>query len=397
MTSDIGFMTAAELATAYRDGALSPVEATKALLGRIARLNPTLNAYNLIDEESALRDAREAEQRWHHGKQLSPLDGVPASIKDIILTKGWPTLRGSKTVQRDQPWTEDAPVTARLREAGCVLLGKTATPEFGWKGVTDNPLSGITRNPWDTRKTPGGSSGGASAQLAAGLAPLAIGTDGGGSIRIPAGFAGVTGLKPSFGRVPAYPISPFGTVAHIGPMARSVEDCLLMLREIAKPDARDWFALPWRDEDFSDRMDGDISRLKIAYSPRLGYAAVDDEVARLVVEAVAVLAELGAAIEEVDPPFEDPVEIFHTHWFVGAFNALSALPEEAFAQIDPGLRETYERGRAIDMKTYLAAVATRNKLGAAMRGFHEKFDLLVTPSLPMTAFEAGRLAPINMG
>ncbi|MFN3401078.1 MAG: amidase family protein, partial [Ferrovibrio sp.] len=169
MSEDLCYMPAADLVAAYRAGKLSPVEVTQALLTRIAAINPKVNAYNLVDEDSALRDAKASEARWKAGQPLGPIDGVPASIKDIILTKGWPTLRGSKTVDPQQDWTEDAPVTARLREAGCVILGKTTSPEFGWKGVTDSPLTGITRNPWNTDLTPGGSSGGASAQVAAGL------------------------------------------------------------------------------------------------------------------------------------------------------------------------------------------------------------------------------------
>lgn len=397
MSDDICYLSAAAMAEAYAKGTLSPVEVTRALLVRIGRVNPKVNAYNLVDEEAALRDAEASLARYRAGQPLSPIDGVPASIKDIILTKGWPTLRGSKSVDASQPWNDDAPATARLREAGCVLLGKTTTPEFGWKGVTDSPLTGITRNPWNLDTTPGGSSGGASAQVAAGLGPLAIGTDGGGSIRIPAGFAGITGLKPSFGRVPAWPLSPFGTVAHLGPMTRSVEDAALMLRELARPDARDWFSLPWEDVDYTAKLGAGIKGLKIAYSPTLGFARVDVEVAARVKEAVRVLADLGAIIEEVDPDIGDPTDCFHTHWWTGAYNALKALPEKHFADLDPGLQETFRRGSAIGMAQYLDAVAARGKLGATMRAFHETYALLVTPSLAVPAFEAGRLAPKAMG
>src|SRR5688572_2513652 len=158
----------------------------------------------LVDEARALAAAKAAEKRWRKGSPKGPVDGVPVLIKDILLTKGWPTLRGSRTIDSDQDWPEDAPAVARLRESGAVLIGKTTTPEFGWKGVTDSPLTGITRNPWDLSKTPGGSSGGSAAAVAAGYVPLSLGTDGGGSIRIPAGFTGIFGFKPSFGRVPAY-------------------------------------------------------------------------------------------------------------------------------------------------------------------------------------------------
>lgn len=395
--AEIGFMTAVDMAREYRRGRLSPVEVTQSVLRRIERINPQINAYNLVDQEAALAAARASEARWLAETPLSPLDGVPASIKDIILTKGWPTLRGSCTVDPGQAWLEDAPVTARLREAGCVLLGKTTTPEFGWKGVTDSPLTGITRNPWNTALTPGGSSGGASAQVAAGLGPLAVGTDGGGSIRIPAAFTGITGLKPSFGRVPAYPPSPFGTVAHLGPMTRSVADAALMLREMARPDPRDWFSLPWEDVDYNAHLHGGIRGWRVAYSPRLGRADVDSDVAAAVLAAVHVLEDLGAVVEEVDPPLGDTTDIFHTHWFVGAYNALMHMAPDSFARLDPGLQATFALGRAVPMSAYLAAVAARGRLGAAMRAFHQTYTLLVTPALAVPAFEAGRLAPEAMG
>ena len=203
--SELWALGATELVEGYRNGTLSPVEVTKAVLGRIEKLNPVLNAFRQVAADEALRQAQASEARWTAGQPQGLLDGVPVSIKDIILTKGWPTLRGSKTVEPKGPWNDDAPVTARLREHGAVLLGKTTTPEFGWKGVTDSPLTGITRNPWNPAKTPGGSSGGAAAAVASGMGPLAIGTDGGGSIRIPCSFTGLFGIKPSFGRVPAWP------------------------------------------------------------------------------------------------------------------------------------------------------------------------------------------------
>jgi len=188
MSDDIAMMTASRLVKLYRSGALSPVEAARAVLDRIERYNGKLNAFNLVAAEAALASAAESEERWRLGAPRGPLDGVPTAIKDVLLTKGWPTLRGSKAIPRDQRWEEDAPSVARLREHGAVMLGKVTTPEFGWKGVTDSPLDGITRNPWDPTKTPGGSSGGTAAALAAGLCTLAPGSDAGGSVRSPAAF-----------------------------------------------------------------------------------------------------------------------------------------------------------------------------------------------------------------
>ena len=238
--------TAQELLSLYRSGATSPVEVTRAVLERIARLNPHLLAYCLVDEDRAMASALASEVRWQahrqRGEAVGALEGVPTSIKDLVLTQGWPTLRGSKGVSPDQNWDIDAPSVARLREAGAVLLGKTCTPEYGCKGETNSPLTGLTRNPWNLERTPGGSSGGAAAAVAAGLGPLAIGTDGAGSVRIPAAFCGNVGMKPSFGRVPAYPLSPFGSVAHLGPHAMTVGDAALMLQVIKQPDARDWTA-----------------------------------------------------------------------------------------------------------------------------------------------------------
>src|SRR5262249_9609907 len=204
----------------------------------------------LIDPDTTLAQARASEERWQNGEPIGALDGVPVAIKDLVLSKGWPTLRGSKTVARDQPWDQDAPAVARLREHGATFIGKTTTPEFGWKGTNDAPLTGITRNPWNLQKTPGGSSGGSGSALAAGYCPLAIGTDAGGSIRIPASFSGVFGHKPTFGLVAAWPASPFGTLAHLGPMSRTVEDAALFLEIIAEPDARDWFQQPFPPSDY---------------------------------------------------------------------------------------------------------------------------------------------------
>ncbi|TMH60291.1 MAG: amidase, partial [Betaproteobacteria bacterium] len=293
MTADLCALSATALLDAYRKHELSPVEVTRAVLERIGKLNPVLNAFNLVSQR-AMDDAKASEARWMSGQPKGLLDGVPVSIKDIILTKGWPTLRGSKTVDPKGPWNDDAPATARLREHGAVLLGKTTTPEFGWKGVTDSPLTGITRNPWDPKKTPGGSSGGAAAAVASGMGPLAVGTDGGGSIRIPCSFTGLFGLKASFGRVPAWPLSPFGTVAHVGPITRSVSDAALMLNVLALPDARDWHALPFDARDWRTGLDQGISELRIAYSPDLGYAKVDADVAALVRKALDVFTDLGA-------------------------------------------------------------------------------------------------------
>src|SRR5215469_15741439 len=298
--TDVAYASAVELLQLYRNKALSPVEVTRALLDRLDSLEPKINAFCLVDHDGAPAAARASEARWLRGEQSGALDGVPVTIKDLVLMRGFPTLRGSHLVERDQDWSEDAPGTARLREAGAVILGKTTTPEFGWKALGDSPLTGITRNPWDLSRTPGGSSAGAAAACAAGIGPLHLGSDGAGSIRIPCAFTGLFGLKPSFGRVPAYPLSPMGLLAHLGPMARTVVDAALMLTVLCAPDHRDPYALPPEDRDYLDGLDDGVRGWRIAYSPTLGYARVDPEIAAAVAEAVRQFEALGAVVEEID-------------------------------------------------------------------------------------------------
>jgi aspartyl-tRNA(Asn)/glutamyl-tRNA(Gln) amidotransferase subunit A len=394
MSAELAYSSATELVRRYRAKQLSPVEVTQAVLARMRELNPRLNAYCFIDEAGALAAARDSEARWMKGAPQGWLDGVPASIKDLILARGWPTLRGSKTVGREGPWLDDAPAAARLRENGAVLLGKTCTPEFGWKGVTDSPLTGITRNPWNTALTPGGSSGGASAQVASGMGPLAVGTDGGGSIRIPCAFAGISGIKPSFGRVPAWPLSPFGTVAHVGPMARTAADCALMLNALARPDVRDWTALPDTGIDWTQGLDAGVKGMRIAYSPRLGYVKhVQAQVEARVADAAKALADLGAVVDAVDPGFADCRDTFWVHWTSGAYNLLRNMPKEKFALLDPGLQQACASGSKHTLARYLDAVTARGALGEHMKRFHQKYDLLLTPATAIPAFAAGVVAP----
>ena len=324
--TDLADCSATELLQLYRSRQASPVEATRAVLARIDQLNPVLNAFCHLAPDEALASAQASEARWRQGRPMGVLDGVPTSIKDLILTRGWPTLRGSRTVDPHQSWDVDAPATARLREAGAVLLGKTTTPEFGCKGETNSPLTGISRNPWDPSKTPGGSSGGTAAAVAAGMGPLSVGTDGAGSVRIPAAFCGNFGLKPSFGRVPAYPLSPMGTVAHLGPHTMSVRDAALMMNVLKQPDARDWSSLPPDDTDYLAGLDNGIRGLKIAYSPALGFAkGIHPEVAAAVQAAVRQLQDAGAIVEQVDPGIDDPLPITIGLWFAGAWAIWNTL------------------------------------------------------------------------
>lgn len=388
--SDLTACSASELLQLYRERRASPVDATRAVLARIDALNPRLNAFCLVAHDEALDSAKASEARWAKAEPAGALDGVPVSIKDLILTRGWPTLRGSRTVDAKQAWSEDAPATARLREAGAVLLGKTTTPEFGCKGETNSPLTGITRNPWNLAKTPGGSSGGTAAAVAAGLGPLSVGTDGAGSVRIPAAFCGNFGLKPSFGRVPAYPLSPFGSVAHLGPHTMSVRDAALMLNVLKQPDARDWTSLPPDPTDTMDGLELGVRGLRIAYSPALGYAqgVVDPDIAAAVARAARELEAMGAIVEAVDPGFDDPLDITTGLWFVGAWSIWNTLDTAQQAVADPDFKAEALLGAEYSALDVQRLNLRRGALGSLMRQFMQRYDLLLTPAVAIPAFDA---------
>ncbi|MFH8485543.1 amidase [Streptomyces longisporoflavus] len=391
-------LTAVQLVEAYRKGEFSPVDATRAALRRAEEVQPVVNAFVRVDAEEALAQAEASTRRWRRGEPSGLVDGVPVSVKDILLQRGGPTLRGSRATRAEGPWEEDAPSVARLREHGAVFIGKTTTPEFGWKGVTDSPQSGITRNPYDPARTAGGSSGGSAAAVALGAAPVSLGTDGGGSVRIPGSFCGIFALKPTYGRVPLYPASAFGTLAHVGPMTRDAADAALLMDVISGPDPRDWSGLSPAADSFRAGIEGGVRGLRIAYSPSLGgQVAVRPAVAAAVRRAVESLAAQGAYVEETDPDFTDPVEAFHTLWFSGAARVIQHLPPERKALLDPGLREICAQGARYSALDYLAAVDVRMELGRRMGGFHRTYDLLITPTLPITAFEAGAEVPKGSG
>ncbi|WP_019065824.1 amidase [Streptomyces hokutonensis] len=398
MTTELTELTAVELLDGYRRGEFSPVEATRATLERAEEIQPVVNAFVRLDAEGALARAAESAERWRRGEPAGLVDGVPVTVKDILLQRGAPTLRGSRTIAEQGSWDEDAPSVARLREHGAVFIGKTTTPEFGWKGVTDSPLSGITRNPHDPSRTAGGSSGGSAAAVALGAGPLSLGTDGGGSVRIPASFCGIFGLKPTYGRVPLYPASAFGTLSHVGPMTRDAADAALLLDVIGVPDARDWSCLDRRPGSFTEELAHGIQGLRIAYSPSLGgQVAVRPAVAAAVRRGVERLAALGAYVEETDPDLTDPVDAFHALWFGGAARVTQKLAPQQRELLDPELREIRAAGARLSALDYLAAVDVRMELGRRMGLFHERYDLLVTPTLPITAFEAGVEVPKGSG
>lgn len=391
--------SAAELVDGYRSGRYSPPLVAEEILGAVATDDPALNAFCLVDEPTTMAAAHQSAQRWAAGKPLGPLDGVPVSIKDLLLTAGWPTLRGSLTIDPDATaWDVDAPAVARLREAGAVLLGKVTTPEFGWKGVTDSPRTGVTVNPWHTGRTAGGSSGGSAAALAAGLGPLSVGTDGGGSIRIPAAFCGVVGFKATLGRVPMYPPSPFAPVAHVGPMARTVADCAALLDVIGGFDPRDWSALgppsaPANAAVGRAHLD-DLTGLRVAYSPNLGYGTNSPAVQHNTDVVIDVLRGLGAHVESVDLAWDDPVWAYHVIWFAGAAAVVGALGANA-DRVDPQLLAALDRHRDFSAADYVDATAQRMAMGTQMGLLHQDFDVLVTPTMPTVAFEAGVDVPAS--
>ncbi|MFI7338377.1 amidase [Streptomyces sp. NPDC050085] len=398
MPTELTGLTAQELLDGYRKGEFSPVDAVRAVFARIEETEPALNAFVRLDAAGALAAAEASTERWRRGEPQGLVDGVPVTVKDILLQRGMPNLRGSKTVREDGSWAEDAPSVARLREHGAVFVGRTTTPEFGWKGVTDSPLSGVTRNPYDPSRTAGGSSGGSAAAVAVGAGPLSLGTDGGGSVRIPAAFCGVFGLKPTYGRVPLYPASAFGTLAHVGPLTRTAADAALMMDVVSGPDPRDWSGLGPVSGSFRDGLRDGVRGLRVAFSPSLGgQVAVRPGVAAAVRDAVSRLAGLGAYVEEVDPDFSDPVEAFHVLWFSGAARVTQQLSAVQRELLDPGLREICAQGARYSALDYLAAVDARMELGRRMGLFHATYDLLVTPSLPITAFEAGVEVPRGSG
>jgi aspartyl-tRNA(Asn)/glutamyl-tRNA(Gln) amidotransferase subunit A len=390
--TDLCYMSAMELAEAIRRKAVSPVEVVEAVIGRIAQLNPVLNAFATISTEYARERARQAEVAVMRGDPLGPLHGVPVSVKDLISTNGIRTTRGSKRYEWVVP-KEDAPAVQRLNKAGAVMIGKTTTPELGWKATTVSPVTGVTRNPWDTDKTPGGSSGGAAAAVAAGLGPLALGTDGGGSIRVPASFSGLFGLKPSHGRVAYYPPSAVESLAHAGPITRTVPDAALMLNVIAGQDERDCGSLPDTEIDYLAALESDPARWSVAWSLDLGYAQVDPEVARITADAVKVFEQLGCRIDTVELDLEDPVDIFTTLWLGGLWTALKDDLAVWADRMDTDLVHFLQQGRQLTMEDYVDATFRRTHFWSLVRPTFQQYDILLTPTVAIPAFDAERLTP----
>lgn len=385
-------LSAAALRDRFAAGSLRPSEAVEGLLARIRRYDPVVNSFTCVTAERALAAAAESDRRWRAGRPLGPLDGMPFSAKDTLMVEGVPFRRGSRATA-DTLASASAPVVARVLEQGGCLLGITTTPEFGVGPITISPLTGITRNPWDTSRNSGGSSGGAAAGVAAGFSPLALATDAGGSTRIPAGFCGVVGIKPTGGRVPTWPPNVAGALSAPGVIARSVEDAVLLLETVAQPDARDVECAPPPPEGWLRRPDG-IAGLRVALSLDLGHAPrLDPEVAAAVRAAADRIAGLGVEVVEADPPIEPPLETFNTLFRAGFGYALRGFTDAQRALVGETLRDAAARGAAIGLHDYLAAQDARRDLAARFARFFQDYDLLLTPMTSVTAFAADRWVP----
>lgn len=385
-TIDLCFTPAAELDRLIQSKALSPVELVDALLQHIERLNPTLNAYLTVSTDLAHDQARKAEIRALRGERLSPIDGIPYSIKDLEPTAGVRTTYGSKWFEQHVP-REDSSVVARLRAAGGVLLGKTNTSHFGYKDMCDNLLAPPCRNPWSRDRTPGASSGGAGAAVAAGLGPLAQGSDGAGSIRIPAALCGIFGLKPSYGRVPIYPyVDYFGVRTHNGPMTRTVRDAALLLQVMAGPDERDPFTIDAQPEDYIAACNGDMRGLRVAWSSDLGYVQVDPEVHALTERAAHRFRELGCRVEAPAIDWPDPRGFHKVIYEVSIAARHIQRARERPGWIEPSLMSLILNGSAISAITYHQALMARSAFYNAVRQFFDIYDLLLTPQVPIPAW-----------
>jgi len=392
--ADLCYTPATELAPLIRAKKLSPVELCTAVLERIAKLEPALNAIATLTGEAAMDAARAAEAALARGEKIGPLHGIPVTIKDLIETAGVATERGSWTHKGVVPAT-DAPVVARLKRAGAIPLGKTTTSEFGWTGVSRSPLTGITHNPWKQGYNAGASSAGAGVAAAAGYGPLHQGSDGAGSIRMPSHFCGVFGLKPTFGRVPNWPVPNNDSSSHIGPMTRTVADSALMLGVMAGAHAWDHTSLADAPADYLARLDDGVAGLKVAFSPDLGHARVDAAVADAVANAVGAFADLGCTVDTPALPFgpEGP-DIVRFMW-AAHMQVYAKFVADFEDRMDPGLVACIRAGQGHPMEAYLDARARKLAYIEKVQRFFESWDLLLTPAVSVAAFPADRLMPAD--
>ena len=376
--------TATALATLYSAAQASPVEAVRQALDLIRAHEDRVNAWVHVDDGPALAAARASEARWCRGEQWGPLDGVPVGVKDLLAVAGQPMRRGSPAYPPGFVPTEDAPVVARFREAGAILLGKTATPDSGCKLVTESLVHGITRNPWNPRLTPGGSSGGSAVALAVGQVPIALGTDGAGSIRVPAAYCGVFGMKPGTGRIPALP-SPFWPHAVVGPMTRTVADTALAWAAATQPDPRDPYAVNSAGVDWPATAGLGLDGMTVAVAP-----GSPPEVMR----AAQMLSSSGAKVATAAPNWPcDPLEPFLVFWRCMYAQALRLMPAAQAEAVDPTIRGIVAQAGNIDRAEFQDAIHARDLMAQAATGFHARYDLLLCRVMPCPPWEAGRATP----
>src|SRR5438477_1546967 len=389
MRDDIGYMPATEMLAAFREKKLSPVEVTSALLERIDALNPAINAYCLVTPEMAIGAAKQAEASYLRGVDIGPLSGVPVSVKDLFDVPGLPTTKGS-VIYKDRIARGWEYAAKRLIDAGAVHLGKTNTPEFGFQPTTENKLHGATTNPWDPTRTSGGSSGGSASAASAGLGPIALGSDGGGSIRIPASFCGVFGIKPTYGRIPRNP-GGWSTMTHRGPITRTVADTALALDVMAGREPADPYSVPDYPGSFLGEVDRGIEGLRVAWSADLGYALVEPEVRDICEAAAKRFADLGCVVEVATPKIENPQADRTFIILAAAGDAvwIGALSDAEREQIGETAHVFLEFGRPTTAMDYVQANDRRMAIWHEMQRFHQTYDLLLTPTLSLTAFPIG--------
>jgi aspartyl-tRNA(Asn)/glutamyl-tRNA(Gln) amidotransferase subunit A len=378
---DPALLTAEDMLSYYARRQLTPVDVLQAISERVARLNPELNAFAVMNP-GALQAAGESASRWRSGRPIGPLDGVPCTVKDLVDLAGFPTRRGSRTTSVD-PVPDDAPMVMGLKAAGAVILGKTTTTEFGWKSPGDCPLHGITRNPWNPAYTTGGSSSGAGAAGAAGFGPLHIGTDAGGSVRIPAAWCGLVGLKPTYGRIPQWPASAFASVACAGPITRTVRDAALMFSAMARYDLRDPFCLPDDQRNWLDGIEDGVAGLTVGVLNNPGFdAPVDADGVVAVERAAQLLADAGAYVEQADAGLPDTSLVFGRVWGAALARLVAGMPSQLAGLLDPGIREVAETLGGMTAVEFMDAEATRAAVGHAMARLHQRYDLVLCPTVP---------------
>jgi aspartyl-tRNA(Asn)/glutamyl-tRNA(Gln) amidotransferase subunit A len=391
-SATIGYMPATELAERIRTRQISPVEYLRALLDRITALEPRVNAFAYLAADQAMDAARRAEAALMGGERIGRLHGIPVTIKDLAITKDMPTQSGSLIMKGNQP-SEDTPIVPRLKAEGAIILGKTTTSEFGWTGVSRSPLTGITHNPWKHGYNAGASSAGAGAAAAAGFGPLHQGSDGAGSIRMPSHFCGVFGLKPSFGRVPYYPVGTGDLTSHMGPMTRTVADAALLLEVMGGPHHLDYTTLEAWPAHYGARLHEGIKGKRIAYSPDLGHARVDPEVAALVQAAAQRFSELGATVEQVATPWAAPGPELIRFFWSAHMTRLKPYLAKWESQMDPGLVACIKASDNVSVADYQAARERKMPYIANIHRFFEEWDFLLTPAVSVAAFPAEKLMP----